>query len=311
MPTRSNTRTRTGAAACFAAVLLCAAALPLSAPGAPAPQKPNAVAPVDKPAGKGEKKESQAERKARLRKQARANRKQKRPNVIVITTDDQDDSMVGLPATTRLIGERGTTFTNSYVSFPLCCPARATFLSGQYAHNHGVTRTELPDGYGAFDNSNTLAVWLRRAGYRTAMVGKYLNGYGINDGIPERVADSKEIPPGWSEFFALTADTDQRRYRYKINDDGKIRKYRSGARNYVTDVLSGEAVDVVDEFAPRPKPFFLWFNPTAPHGEAGRPFGATRNPQPAPRHHGAFEGAIRPRTPNFNEADVSDKPPLS
>jgi arylsulfatase A-like enzyme len=237
----------------------------------------------------------------------RRNRRQRKPNVIVVMTDDQEDSMLGLPRTTALLGSSGTTFRNSYVSFPLCCPTRATLLTGQYAHNHGVVSTELPNGYNALDHGNTLAVWLRRAGYRTAMVGKYLNGYGLDDGIPEGKPDRKERPPGWSEWFALTAGKDQRRYHYKLNENGKIRTYKQGARNYVTDVLAGKAVDFVDEQAPRPKPFFLWFNPSAPHGESGIG-NPTRNPDPAPRHLGVFSSLVRPRTPNFNEADVDDKP---
>ena len=255
--------------------------------------------------GKLTKKERKKRRVEQLRE---ANKKQKRPNILVVMTDDQDASMEGLNRVTRLIGSKGTTFTNSYVSFPLCCPARATFLTGQYAHNHGVTSTELPNGYGAFNKTNHLAIWLRRAGYRTGMVGKYLNGYGIDDGIPERVSDAKEVPSGWREWYALTADKDQRRYHYRLNENGKIIKYKGARKDYVTDVLGGKAVDFVRRNAPRPKPFFLWFNPTAPHGEAGGSFRATRNPTPARRHFGLYEGSFRPRTPNFNEKDVSDKP---
>lgn len=254
------------------------------------------------------KKNGKARGKAKERALRRANRKQERPNVIVVMTDDQEDSMAGLPRTVDLIGNRGTTFTNSYVSFPLCCPARATFLTGQHAHNHGVFSTQLPNGYNGLDHRNTLAVWLKRAGYRTGMVGKYLNGYGLDDGISERRSDAKERPPGWNEWVALTDDTDQRRYRYKLNQNGKIFKYGKGRHSYVTDVLANKAIDFVRRRAPRPKPFFLWFNPSAPHGEAGRPTRSIRNPTPAPRHYGAFEGAFRPRTPNFNEADVRDKP---
>ena len=228
--------------------------------------------------------------------------------MIVIVTDDQSNGMVGLDATLRLLARRGTTFSNSYVSFPLCCPSRATFLTGQYSHNHGVFTTELPNGYNGLDHSNTLAVWLRSSGYRTAMVGKYLNGYGIEDGIPEPVLDAREIPPGWSEWFGLTGGLEQRRYKYKLNENGKIRFYRKGGKNYVTDVLASKAVNFVKRRAPRAKPFVLWFTPTAPHAEAGRFPDATRDPVPALRHWGRYELSHVPRNPNFNEADVSDKP---
>jgi N-acetylglucosamine-6-sulfatase len=212
--------------------------------------------------------------------------------------------------TQALLGGRGTTFENSYVTYPLCCPSRATQITGQYAHNHGVTTTDLPNGYNGLDHSNTLAVWLQRAKYRTAMVGKYLNGYGINDNVPEPVSDAREIPPGWAEWYGLTGNTDQKRYNFKLNENGKVRRYGKGARNYVTDVLSSKVNELLKRWAIRPKPFFLYFNPTAPHGEQGTPFFSTRDPQPAPRHLGLLGDISAPRTPNFNEQNVNDKPKM-
>jgi N-acetylglucosamine-6-sulfatase len=247
----------------------------------------------------------------RLRELRRQNRKQKRPNVILISTDDQNQTdMFVMSITQALLGGRGTTFENSYVTYPLCCPSRATQITGQYAHNHGVTTTDLPNGYNGLDHSNTLAVWLRRAKYRTAMVGKYLNGYGINDNVPEPVSDAREIPPGWAEWYGLTGGTDQKRYNFKLNENGKVRRYGKGARNYVTDVLSSKVNELLKRWAVRPKPFFLYFNPTAPHGEQGTPFFSTRDPQPAPRHLGLLGDISAPRTPNFNEQNVNDKPQM-
>ena len=79
------------------------------------------------------------ERKRRLRHLKFVNAQQKRPNVIVIETDDQNfTDMFVMSQTLGLLGARGTTFNDAYVSYPLCCPSRATFLTGQYAHNHGV-----------------------------------------------------------------------------------------------------------------------------------------------------------------------------
>ena len=259
----------------------------------------------------GPAKAKQQRKKERLRELRRRNIKQKRPNVVVIATDDQNvDDMFVMPLTLELLGGGGTTFKNSYVSYPLCCPSRATFLTGQYAHNHGVISTDLPNGYNGLDHSNTLAVWLRRAKYRTAMVGKYLNGYGLNDGIPEPGSDAREIPAGWSEWFGLTGGTDQKRWNYKLNENGKVHNYGRGARNYVTDVLSSKVNDLLKRWTPRPKPFFMYFNPTAPHGESGTPFLSTRDPEPAPRHLGRFGDITAPRGDNFDEANVNDKPDL-
>ena len=124
--------------------------------------------------------------------------------MIVIDTDDMNvTDMFVMQKTLALLGARGTTFQNSYVSYPLCCPSRATFLTGQYAHNHGVV---TDNQYGVLDNTNTLAVWLNHAKYRTAMVGKYLNGYGLvepagdpagmeSSGSPSPVGPSRSATP--------------------------------------------------------------------------------------------------------------------
>ena len=111
-----------------------------------------------------------------------------KPNIVLVMTDDQTlEAMRFLPKTRALLGDQGTTFTNSFVNFPLCCPSRATLLTGQYMHNHGVQGNNPPTGgYSRLDHTNTLPVWLRDAGYATAHVGKYLNGYGAAD--PQRAA---------------------------------------------------------------------------------------------------------------------------
>ena len=101
-----------------------------------------------------------------------------RPNVLVLETDDQTlAEMAVLPNVKRLIGDQGVTFDNNFDSFSLCCPSRATFLTGQYSHNNGVRGNAPPQGgYQALDKSNTLAVWLQRGGYYTVHLGKFLNG---------------------------------------------------------------------------------------------------------------------------------------
>jgi arylsulfatase A-like enzyme len=120
-----------------------------------------------------------------------------RPNVVVIMTDDQTlESLRIMPKTLALVGTRGTTFSNAFVSYPLCCPSRATFLTGQYSHNHGVASNKMPaGGYRKLDHANTLAAWLQEAGYHTIHVGKYLNEYGLEN--------PTEVPPGWSDWQGL------------------------------------------------------------------------------------------------------------
>ena len=114
-----------------------------------------------------------------------------RPNILVVMTDDQAASRRGARCRTSSAcsPQRGTTFADAVDSFPLCCPARATFITGQYAHNHGVggqllalrlVRDEGP-------RATPCRPGCRRSGYRTALIGKWLNGYGARD-APRRGA---------------------------------------------------------------------------------------------------------------------------
>lgn len=228
------------------------------------------------------------------------------PNVVVVMTDDQAvDTMVAMPRTRRLLGDRGVTFATAVASFPLCCPSRASFLTGQYAHNHGVLDNAAPaGGIGALDQSQTLPVWLGRAGYRTAFVGKYLNGYG-----KEENGGPTFIPPGWDEWHAETADDKTSAYGYGLNENGRVREFGSDPDDYKTDVLADTAVDVLREHR-GDRPLFLWVATTAPHTDDAIPATAPRNPEPAPRHLGSYEGVLSDLGPAYDEADVSDKPPF-
>jgi N-acetylglucosamine-6-sulfatase len=227
-----------------------------------------------------------------------------RPNIVVVMTDDQTVESVRVMANVRrLLAGQGTTFANSFVSFSLCCPSRATFLTGQYNHNNRVMGNQPPEGgYYALDSSNTLPVWLQRAGYYTAHIGKYLNGYGTRD--------PREIPPGWSEWRGSVDPTTYRFYGYTLNEGGTLRSYGSDPASYQADVYTEKALDVIRRRAPGSQPFFLSLAYLAPHSggprEPGDPQMAT--PVPAPRHRDRFASEALPSSASFNEADVSDKP---
>jgi arylsulfatase A-like enzyme len=229
-----------------------------------------------------------------------------RPNVLVIETDDQTlESMKVMQNVNSMIGDQGVTFANNLLNFSLCCPSRSTFLTGQYVHNHGVWSNQSPTGgfqkFESLHGNNNLAVWLHRAGYFTAMIGKYLNQYKNQPGIP----------PGWSEWHA-TAPYDQRVYNYPINNNGTLTQFGQDPSDFKDDVLTRKAVEFVNRRATQPNPFFLWLTYTAPH------VGGPPNPnppddckdaaKPAPRDADAFNNVPLPKPPNFNEADVSDKP---
>jgi arylsulfatase A-like enzyme len=230
-----------------------------------------------------------------------------RPNVVVFMTDDQNvSSLAVMPNVKALLANAGTTFANSFVAYPLCCPSRATYLTGQYPHNHDVLANVPPDGgYYQLRGDETLPVWLSRAGYQTAHIGKYLNGYGTQDPL--------EIPRGWGEWYGSVDPSTYRMWGYTLNENGTLVTYGQDDVEdpalYQTDVYARKAVEYINRKAPGDAPFFLSVAPLAPHLEAGwAATHGTRNPRPAPRHRGAFANAPLPMPPSFNEADVSDKP---
>jgi arylsulfatase A-like enzyme len=232
---------------------------------------------------------------------------QTRPNVVVIHTDDQDAASMAVMSRTRaLLGTQGTTFVNSFASYPLCCPSRATFLTGQYGHNHGVLGNNPPQGgFVKLKGANTLAVWLQRSGYHTALVGKYLNGYG------ER--DPREVPPGWSDWHGSVDPSSYQYYATTINRNGRLVTTGRDAASYQTDVYARMASDIVRRRARSAQPFFLWTNFLAPHdssGEGDEDAAGNNLPVPAPRHQARFAQVRLPRSPALNESDVSDKPAL-
>lgn len=214
------------------------------------------------------------------------------PNILIIMTDDQRwDTIQYMPAVMqRLVGE-GVKFTNSFVTTSVCCPSRASFLTGQYAHNTGIHGNRPPEGGATlFNSSSTLATWLHGVGYTTGLIGKYMNSNDLY---------APAIPAGWDTWRTFVEDTDLY-YNYTLNENGIFVSYGSTTADYSTDVLRNMALEYINKNAQRP--FFLLFTPFAPHE------GPPRTAQPAPRHKGMFANIPLWRPPNYNEADVSDKP---
>ncbi len=241
------------------------------------------------------------------------------PNIVVILTDDMDLAhynalMQGgwMPNLKKYIVDKGTAFGESFVSNPMCCPSRTIFLTGQYSHNNGVWNNNYPwGGVSNLDDSSTVATWLQNAGYRTCLIGKYLNEYG-------ELTAEEYVPPGWDDWFAAVANTIYHVYNYTINDDGRVSTYGEAPEDYQTDVFAKRAVRFIAEAGAEKNhaPFFLWLNPLAPHVEfpddgfdALPSFGDlyALTIRPAPRHEGIFDADL-PDWPAFNEADTSDKP---
>src|SRR6185295_2420708 len=232
---------------------------------------------------------------------ARASHAAVRPSFVVILADDLDvelGSMAALPHVRELIADRGATFSRYFVPISLCCPSRASILLGRYPHNHGIFSNFSPDGgflrFQALGlEKATLATALHAAGYRTALYGKYLNGY------PDQ-KDPEHVPPGWDEWASPQGNNAYGEFGYVLNEDGAAARYGTAPSDYLTDVLAAKAADFVRRAGAAGQPFFLYIAPYAPHKPA----------TPAPRHAALYPGAQVPRTEAFDDADLSGKPAI-
>ncbi len=272
-----------------------------------------------------------------------------RPNILVVMTDDMAAADVALMPNVRKLAEKGTSFANAIDSFPLCCPARATFITGQYAHNHGVKGNFHPYGwYGMKHRKNILPAWLQDAGYRTALIGKWLNGYGAVDA-------HGEVPAGFDIWRGLLDVSAYDYFNFVMNKDGKLRSWGDAdfarklvefanievipgpqtlqtvfakleevfgpgpysywgteeAEDYSPDVTGKITENLVKAEAREEEPFFIWWSVAAPHREDVSTLLMGRpgpDPRAAPRYAEKSKGYTLPQPPSFNEADFSDKP---
>lgn len=252
-----------------------------------------------------------------------------RPNVVLIQTDDQTLQQLYardasgrpiMPNVLSQIARSGVSFDRYYVTYPICCPSRASLLTGLYVHNHRVLINRPPYGYPAFRRSpaftSNLATWLQGVGYQTIHVGKFMNFYGD--------ADPMEIPPGWSDWETVVSEEGARRYygaTFNLNgsllgplgdrDEATVdlpgclvvAPKIAGACNYSTDVDTALAVAAIRRSTEAPEPLFLQVDYTAPHVDLV----GSNGPAVAPRDEGSAAGvSYRPRS--YDERDISDKP---
>ncbi|XP_063710062.1 N-acetylglucosamine-6-sulfatase-like [Culicoides brevitarsis] len=209
-----------------------------------------------------------------------------KPNFVIIMTDDQDivlNGMTPMKKTQKLIAKQGITFTNAFTSSPICCPSRASFLTGAFAHNHRTTNNSAHGGcYGEFwrqlESFATFPTLLKANGYRNFYAGKYLNEF----------TAKSPVPAGYDAFFGL--DGNSKYYDYKLNENGVVKKYK---REYLTDVLLQRALSFIDDQTNSTEngPFMMIIAPPAAHA----PFIA------ADKYLDRFPDEKAPRTENFNK----------
>ena len=220
------------------------------------------------------------------------------PNIVFVLTDDLSNNLVRYMPHVLALEKDGTTFTNYTVTDSLCCPSRASIFTGRFPHDTGVFTNGGPDGgFDTFhqrgEEQTTFASNLERAGYRTALMGKYLNGY-----VPGKHlgATRPYVPPGWSEWDV--AGGGYREFNYHLNQNHKVVKYGKHARDYLTDVLAGRADKFLSTCPAAHQPFFLELATFAPH----RPY------VPAPRDSHAFADLRAPRGRSFDRLPLHAAP---
>jgi len=204
-----------------------------------------------------------------------------KPNLLVIMTDDQaaDGTLDVMPQTRRRIARQGTTFLEAHATTPKCCPSRASFFTGRYMHNHGVSSNSRAQ---SLDHQQTVQYLLQRRGYRTGIFGKFLNSWPV------------DFSPPFFDDWAISNGGYEEGY-WNIN--GRTRT----EHKYTTDLIANRAVRFIRqaERSVDGRPWLAWVTPHAPHYPS----------TPAPRHAHARLPAF-PLTPAMQETDVSDKPPF-
>jgi len=211
-----------------------------------------------------------------------------RPNIVFILTDDETvEGLEVMPNVHRLLAEHGVLFDNAFVTTSLCCPSRASILTGEYSRHTGVYDNSPPNGgVTAFNDDSTIATWIHHAGYRTGYVGRYLNGY-------ESLGAKSFVPPGWDDWRGLA--TVKGPTQFTLNENGHLVNYGPDPSDYLTYVIQRRAIDFIRA---KRGPFFLNVGTLAPHFPT----------IPAAEDAGSFANAPAYRPASFDEADVSDKP---
>jgi len=223
------------------------------------------------------------------------------PNIVFVLTDDLSWNLVRYLPQVRALQSQGMTFNDYIVTDSLCCPSRSSILTGRFPHNTGVFTNGGADGGFQFfhdrgEETQTFATALQAKGYRTAMMGKYLNGYQPAD---TQGGTQPYVPPGWTEWDV--AGNGYPEFNYTLNENHNLVRYGSAPEDYLTDVLARKGATFITDSARAGTPFLLEVATFAPHA----PY------TPAPRDAGDFPNLTAPRGPAFDTLPTNAPPWLA
>jgi len=216
------------------------------------------------------------------------------PNIIYVLTDDLSWNLVQYMPQVQQMQKDGLTFNQFIVTDSLCCPSRSSVFTGLYPHDTGVftngknSKGQDDGGYAVFNQrgneAKSFAPALQQVGYRTAFMGKYLNGY---DPTATNGGSTAYVPPGWTEWDG--AGSAYKEFDYDLNENGTVHHYGHDPKDYLTDVMAAKGTAFIDASAGAGSPFLMEIATFAPHKPS----------TPAPRDEAAFPGLAAPHDPAY------------